>query len=167
MFLPHATLLIYLRMKGIFQEAVQTFLQHPNRMCNQASLMGWQNFQSGWKAEFPLLQLARKPQCWVYSFHLRICLLCVCVCVRCVCGGVNSRQYRVEGHEVSKTYQSFNGIGSPWLLRYPSYKFNNQLTLERGKGSVQGIERDGHQVLRKEQETNKENWGLQRQTWLS
>ena len=31
------------------------------------------------------------------------------------------------------------------------------LLMGRGKRGVQGIERDGHQVLRKEQETKKEN----------
>lgn len=104
MFLPHATVLIYLRMKGIFQEAVQTFLQHANRMCNQGQPHGVAEFSELLESR-DLSPTVGQETTMLGLFLSFKDLPSVCVCV--VGGGVNSRQYRVDGHEVNKTYQSF------------------------------------------------------------
>ena len=106
---PHATVLIYLRMKGIFQEAVQTFLQHPNRMCNQGQPHGVVEFSGLLKstAASPTVGQEATMLGLFLSFKDQPCV-CVCVCVCVVAGrGVKSMQYKVDGHEVNKTYQSF------------------------------------------------------------
>ena len=109
MLLPHATVLIYLRMKGIFQEAIQTFLQHPNRMCNQGQPHGVAEFSGLLEstAASPTVGQEATMLGLFLSFKDLLCV-CVCVCMCVVAGrGVKSRQYKVDGHEVNKTYRSF------------------------------------------------------------
>lgn len=86
MFLPHATVLIYLRMKGIFQEAVQTVLQHPNRMCNQGQPHGMAEFSEWLQSRVPSPTVGQEAIMLGLFLSFKD-LPSVCVPVVCVWGG--------------------------------------------------------------------------------
>ena len=74
-------------MKGIFHEAVQSFLQPPSRMGNQGQPLGVAEFSGVLRSRALPVTVG---QCKVYSFGLRICLL--------LGGGVGPKPLRLLSH---------------------------------------------------------------------